>query len=369
VARVGLGLLLGGSAAGWAETALPAAERIPAALPGAPPLGKELRSRLTRTLDAQGPDYRPRTRHLREDGSPLYTNRLLLETSPYLRQHAHNPVNWFPWGNEAFEAARDLDRLVLVSIGYSTCHWCHVMEEEVFDEPEIASLLNAQFIAIKVDRELRPDIDAIYMAAAQAMTRRGGWPLNVWVTPEGKPFFAGTYFPPRDQGGRPGFASVLSALSEQYRRDRGLVEEGAERIATLTRRLLEGVAAQATQVPDEATLGRASSAFIERIDRIWGGIGSRFASCSATTAAPATRRRSNWRRSPSRRWWLGGSAITWAAASTATRRIRTGWFRTSRRCSTTTRSWRWPTWRRDRPRGARTSPRWRARSWATSSAR
>ena len=174
---------------------------ISAALPGAPPFPSATRKRLGLELASRPATYEPRTHNFRADGSPTFTNRLLLEASPYLQQHAHNPVNWYPWGDEAFETARRLDRAVLVSIGYSTCHWCHVMEEESFDDVATATYLNQRFIAIKVDREARPDVDAIYMAAVHAMGQRGGWPLNVWMTPDRKPFFGGTYFPREAQGG------------------------------------------------------------------------------------------------------------------------------------------------------------------------
>ncbi|MBC8187234.1 MAG: thioredoxin domain-containing protein, partial [Proteobacteria bacterium] len=174
--------------------------RVAAGQPDAPAFSKALRERLDAALRSRGPEYRARTRHRTADGRPIYTNRLLLEKSPYLQQHAHNPVNWFPWGPEAFAEARRLGRPVLVSIGYATCHWCHVMEEESFDAIATAKVMNAHFIAIKVDREARPDIDSIYMAAIHAMGQRGGWPLNMFVTGDGKPFFGGTYFPPRDRG-------------------------------------------------------------------------------------------------------------------------------------------------------------------------
>src|SRR5262245_17457256 len=137
-----------------------------------------------------------RTRHLNPDGSPRYTNRLAAEPSPYLRQHAHNPVDWYPWGDEAFAKARAEGKPVFLSIGYSTCHWCHVMEEESFDDEEVAALLNDRYVAIKVDREQRPDVDAVYMTAVQAMGHGGGWPLTVWLTPDRRPFYGGTYFPP-----------------------------------------------------------------------------------------------------------------------------------------------------------------------------
>src|SRR5205085_7907867 len=141
------------------------------------------------------------------------------ETSPYLRQHAHNPVNWYPWGDEAFATAKRLDRPVLLSVGYSTCHWCHVMEEESFEDEEIARFLNEHYVAIKVDREQRPDLDSIYMTAVVAATGSGGWPMTVWLTPDREPFYAGTYFPARDgdRGGTPGFLSVVAAIDKSYR--------------------------------------------------------------------------------------------------------------------------------------------------------
>ncbi len=145
------------------------------------------------------------------------SNRLIHETSPYLQQHAWNPVDWYPWGDEALERARRENRMIFLSIGYSSCHWCHVMERESFENPEVARLLNEHFIAIKVDREERPDVDAVYMEALQMMTGQGGWPLNVWLTPDQIPIFAGTYFPPQDIHGRPGFASVLRELVDVYR--------------------------------------------------------------------------------------------------------------------------------------------------------
>ncbi|MDQ5872354.1 MAG: thioredoxin domain-containing protein, partial [Acidobacteriota bacterium] len=132
-------------------------------------------------------------------------NRLSLEKSPYLLQHAHNPVDWYPWGSEAFERARAEDKPIFLSIGYSTCHWCHVMERESFEDEAIAGLLNRDFVPIKVDREERPDVDDVYMTAVQTMTGSGGWPLSLFLTPEGKPFHGGTYYPPDDRYGRPGF--------------------------------------------------------------------------------------------------------------------------------------------------------------------
>src|SRR2546422_8272637 len=137
---------------------------------------------------------------------PMHTNRLAHEKSPYLLQHAHNPVDWYPWGPEAFERAKREDRPIFLSIGYSTCHWCHVMERESFEKEEIAKVLNERFVCIKVDREERPDIDQIYMTAVTRLTGSGGWPLTVFLTPDLRPFYGGTYYPPEDRGGRPGIA-------------------------------------------------------------------------------------------------------------------------------------------------------------------
>ena len=147
-------------------------------------------------------------------------NRLAQETSPYLLQHAENPVDWFAWGDEALSRARELDRPLLVSIGYSACHWCHVMERESFEDPAVAALMNERFVCVKVDREERPDVDAIYMDAVQAMTGHGGWPLNAFLTPDAVPFYAGTYFPPQPRQGLPSWSQVLEGVSQAWREDR-----------------------------------------------------------------------------------------------------------------------------------------------------
>ncbi|MBW2281366.1 MAG: thioredoxin domain-containing protein [Deltaproteobacteria bacterium] len=246
---------------------------MPSALPGAPALGDALRVRLGETLARQGADYVPRTRHRRADGLPTYTNRLLLESSPYLRQHAHNPVNWYPWGDEAFAQAKRLGRPVLVSIGYSTCHWCHVMEEESFDDVATARLINERFIAIKVDREVRPDIDAVYMAAVQRLAGRGGWPLNVWLTPDREPFYGGTYFPPRGSPGRPGFRDVLRQLSDLWNADPERVEQAAQSLTAAVRAKLEGESADSTIEPRVAPLRRVLAVYGARFDEEWGGLG------------------------------------------------------------------------------------------------
>ncbi|MQF48971.1 thioredoxin domain-containing protein [SAR202 cluster bacterium AC-647-N09_OGT_505m] len=160
------------------------------------------------------------------------SNRLINETSPYLVQHANNPVDWYPWGEEALQRARVEDKPIFLSIGYSACHWCHVMERESFEDPNIAQLMNQSFINIKVDREERPDLDSIYMLAVQAMTGRGGWPLSIFLTPEIAPFYGGTYFPPQGHHGMPGFIQVLGAVAEAYRTRRDDIEHSVERITT-----------------------------------------------------------------------------------------------------------------------------------------
>ena len=157
-------------------------------------------------------------------------NRLATETSPYLRQHAHNPVDWYPWGTEAFDLARREDKPVLLSVGYSACHWCHVMERESFENDEIAALMNRLFVSIKVDREERPDVDQIYMQAVQSMTGRGGWPMTVFMTPDGVPFYGGTYFPPVDRHGMPAFPRLLQSIADAYHGRRGeVLEAGRDR--------------------------------------------------------------------------------------------------------------------------------------------
>src|SRR3982751_1454998 len=161
---------------------------------------------------------------------PLFTNHLIDETSPYLRQHAHNPVDWYPWGEEALRKARELDRPIFLSIGYSACHWCHVMEHESFEDPEVGRLLNEHFVSIKVDREERPDLDQIYMTAVQLLTGQGGWPMSMFLTPSLKPFYGGTYFPPDNRYGRPGFKHVLAAVLEAWNSKRKQLEEQADNL-------------------------------------------------------------------------------------------------------------------------------------------
>lgn len=198
-------------------------------------------------------------------------NRLAHETSPYLLQHAHNPVDWYPWGDEAFARARAEDKPILLSIGYSACHWCHVMERECFENDDIAALMNASFINVKVDREERPDVDDVYMRAVQLMIGRGGWPLTVFLTPAGEPFHGGTYFPPVDRHGMPGLPRVLDAIARAYR-------ERPEEVAKATAQLLAGVQGEEQATSGDAVLDptlprRAAEALLRHVDQAEGGLG------------------------------------------------------------------------------------------------
>jgi len=198
-------------------------------------------------------------------------NRLTHEKSPYLLQHAHNPVDWFPWGEEAFEKARAENRPIFLSVGYSTCHWCHVMERESFESEEIAQVLNQNFVSIKVDREERPDVDRMYMLFVQASTGSGGWPMSVWLTPERKPFFGGTYFPPDNRYGRPGFRAVLERLAEAWRQDRSRVEASGDQVIEQLREYASLTPGKAT--PGREVLDRAFQAFRRVFDPQLGGFG------------------------------------------------------------------------------------------------
>ncbi|XSG85739.1 MAG: thioredoxin domain-containing protein [Methylohalobius sp. ZOD2] len=224
----------------------------------------ELEQKLREALAARGPGYRPRTRHFRPGGCPEYTNRLILEDSPYLLQHAHNPVDWHPWGEAAFEQAKREDKPVFLSIGYSTCHWCHVMEEQSFENPEIARLLNREFVPIKVDREQRPDVDTTYMHAVQLLTGQGGWPLSAFLTEAGKLFFGGTYFPPE------AFRQLLQRIAHAWRKQRAEIEAQADSVTDAVERMhLTGGGGSV----DGESAGRAVQAILERFDPRHGGFG------------------------------------------------------------------------------------------------
>ena len=175
-------------------------------------------------------------REVRSSHSSLRrVNRLAAETSPYLLQHADNPVDWYPWGEEAFERARTDDKPILLSVGYSACHWCHVMEHESFEDDETARLMNERFVCVKVDREERPDVDGLYMEAVVSLTGHGGWPMTVFLTPDRKPFFGGTYFPPEPRFNMPSFQQILLAISEAYGARRGQLEQVADQIVDAIR--------------------------------------------------------------------------------------------------------------------------------------
>ncbi len=198
-------------------------------------------------------------------------NRLAQETSPYLLQHKDNPVEWRPWGEDALAAARERDVPLLVSIGYSACHWCHVMERESFEDPDVAALMNERFVCVKVDREERPDVDAIYMDAVQAMTGHGGWPLNAFVTPEQVPFYAGTYFPPQPRQGMPSWSQVIEAVSDAWRERRDEIRSGAGRIVE---RLRGAARLEPSGQPiDPGSLARAVSGLRQVYDSRHGGFG------------------------------------------------------------------------------------------------
>ncbi len=201
-------------------------------------------------------------------------NRLAQETSPYLLQHQDNPVDWYPWGPEALERARREDRPILLSIGYSACHWCHVMAHESFENDEIARVMNERFVNIKVDREERPDLDHIYQNVAQAMTRSGGWPLTVFLTPDLKPYFGGTYFPPEDRYGRPGFPRALVALSEAYQKDRHNVVENARRLTEFIAGMEKVGSGGERRMPSREGLLRCAESLQSNLDFENGGFGS-----------------------------------------------------------------------------------------------
>ncbi len=245
----------------------------PKALPSLEPFPAAVQRQLDRALQAQGDGYTPRTRHLHADGRPQYTNRLILEPSPYLLQHAHNPVNWYPWGEEAFVRAKKEKKPVFLSIGYSTCHWCHVMERESFEDSAIAAYLNRHYIAIKVDREQRPDVDGVYMAAVHMLTGRGGWPLSVWLTPERQPFYGGTYFPPHDgmRGQQVGLLTLLSRLQTAYHHEPNHVATVAKK---LTQNIQAGLVPPASaEQPAQTVLTQAAAHFTARFDAQYGGFG------------------------------------------------------------------------------------------------
>ncbi|MCU1375203.1 MAG: hypothetical protein JWO68_2489, partial [Actinomycetia bacterium] len=198
-------------------------------------------------------------------------NRLAEETSPYLRQHADNPVDWYPWGDEAFAAARERDVPILLSVGYSACHWCHVMAHESFEDPAVAGVMNELFVNVKVDREERPDVDAVYMEAVQAMTGSGGWPMTVFLHPDGRPFYGGTYFPPDARHGMPGFVDLLRAVDDAWRTKRHELDEQAAELTETIRRSASVGGGGA--IPGAEALDQAVDGLLAAFDGQWGGLG------------------------------------------------------------------------------------------------
>ncbi len=320
-------------------------------LPGAEPFEAELAKRIDEAVARQGEDYVPRTRHLLEDGSPRYTNRLILESSPYLLQHAHNPVDWYPWGDEAFELAAKLGRPVLLSIGYSTCHWCHVMEEESFEDEEIARYMNEHYVAIKVDREERPDLDAVYMSAVQMLTGRGGWPMTTWLNADREPFFGGTYFPPRDgdRGSRTGFLTLLRRLGSAYREQPEDIAARATQIASRVRETLQGEGSAGTGPVAWSMIDTAFARLSDGFDAERGGLDR--APKFPSTMPNRLLLRHHARTGSERALEMARVTLTRMAEGGIYDQVGGGfhrystdaeWCRTSRRCSTTTRSSRPP---------------------------
>ena len=268
----GLGLACDAPPAGRSEPAVlaPAGEANPP-LPGFDSVDEALRSRLEAALRDKGPDYEPRTEHKGPDGRPEFTNRLIEESSPYLLQHAHNPVSWYSWSPEAFERAKRENKPIFLSVGYSTCHWCHVMERESFEDEQIAAFLNQHFIAIKVDREERPDVDSVYMTAVNLLAGRGGWPMTVIMTPDKEPFFGGTYFPPRRgvRGSRTGLIDILTDMVARYRNDPGSVAARAQELSQQVERV--SFLPPGPGVPSDKTIAIAVSKLATSFDRVDGG--------------------------------------------------------------------------------------------------
>ncbi len=244
-------------------------------LPGVSHLSSDLINQFKVIKKQRGLSYRPRTRHLSLSGQALFTNRLFLERSPYLLQHAHNPVNWYPWGEEPFAVARQKNIPVLLSIGYSTCHWCHVMEEESFEDLEIARYLNEHYVAIKVDREERPDIDAIYMSVVQLTTGHGGWPMTVWLTADKKPFYGGTYFPARtgDRGRSMGFLPLLKTLHKLYYDKADEIKQQGIQIQQQVQKMLAPtpIGSEESLIPSKDIFYKLQKQVQNRLDTTYGG--------------------------------------------------------------------------------------------------
>ena len=269
-------------------------------------------------------------------------NRLIHETSPYLLQHAHNPVDWHAWGPEALDKARAENRPILLSIGYSACHWCHVMERESFEDEQIAALMNEHFVNIKVDREERPDLDHIYQTAVQLFTGQGGWPLTMFLTPDQEPFYGGTYFPPDDRYGRPGFPRLLRTLADAYHNRQQDVVKSTSQIRDAMQKLSGFAASGEGLALDLVT--NAVRTLANNVDMVHGGFGTQpkfptppiSTACCGTGTTAATKTSSTWSSCRWTKWPAAAFTTNSAAAFTAIRWTTTGWCRTSRRCCTTT---------------------------------
>lgn len=276
------------------------------------------------------------------------SNALIHEKSPYLLQHAENPVNWYSWGDEAFEKAKEADKPIFLSIGYATCHWCHVMAHESFEDPETARILNDHFISIKVDREERPDVDKIYMSVCRALTGQGGWPLSVFLTPDGDPFFAGTYFPKTTRMGLIAFPDLLNKIADLWNKDR-------ERLLNTGNQVTQHVRKFSSTKPSEQSLGvetlqKAGTQLSQRFDSHWGGFGKapKFPSPHQLTFLLRHYHRTQAAHSlemvektfsPCAR---AASSITWDTDFTAIPWMSGGLRPILRRCSTTRPCWPWP---------------------------
>ena len=204
-----------------------------------------------------------------------HANHLVNETSPYLLTHAHNPVDWYPWSEEAFAKAKQEKKMIFLSVGYSSCHWCHVMERESFEDEEIAEYLNENYVCVKVDREERPDVDQVYMTAVQALTRRGGWPMSVFLHPDGRPFTGGSYFPARDgdREGMPGFLTIIKRLQTIWSEQPELVEQQATQVTQAVKAELEARIPRSLLPLTKEVLDKTSVALAEEFDQQWGGFG------------------------------------------------------------------------------------------------
>lgn len=211
------------------------------------------------------------------DEHAQHINRLADEKSPYLQQHAHNPVDWYPWGPEAIEKAKQENKVIFLSVGYSTCHWCHVMEKESFENTEVAAIMNKHFVNIKVDREERPDIDKIYMQFVMMISNSGGWPMSVWLTPDLAPISAGTYFPPKDRWGMPGFTTVLKKIAEHWNTNKDeVLSSGIKIIEIMAKSQREGTrpATDDGRLNIEEKFDEAVKIYKRNVDSVWGGFGS-----------------------------------------------------------------------------------------------